>query len=103
MLQIIDSDRNVNLTAKFNLGQEVCVTNYTGYRKGVITGITSQTNSKGTIILYTIELYVGKKQPPKILKKQLEKHIYNTASDALAALAEQAAKEETSNDNSNKD
>lgn len=100
MLRIIDEERNVDMTAKFNLGQEVCITSFQGYRKGVITGISAQTNEKGTILMYNIELYVGKKSAPKF-KKVPEKQVFNTPKDALAALAEKEARNESNNTKSN--
>lgn len=100
MLRIIDEDKNVDMTAKFKLGQEVCITSFQGYRKGVITGISAQLNDKGAVLMYTIELYVGKKSAPKI-KKVLEKHIFHTPKDALAALAEKEARAESKNEMSN--
>lgn len=87
MVRIIDETKGLDKTAQFNLGQEVVVTNFQGYRKGVITGISANTNDKGTIFIYTVELYVGKKVAPKI-KKCLEKHLYSTVKEALAALSE---------------
>lgn len=86
MLRIIDEEKSIDVTAKYALGQEVCVTSYQGYRKGVITGISAKMNEKGVLILYTVELYVGKKQPPKI-KKCAEKAVFLTPKEALAALA----------------
>lgn len=95
MLRIIDESRNIDLTAKYNLGQEVVVTGFQGYRKGVVTGISAQTNDKGTVFVYTVEMYVNKKSAPKI-KKCLEKHLYGNVKDALAALAELASRNEES-------
>ena len=89
MFRIVDDARGIDMTAKFELGQEVIVICYQGYRKGVITGISGQTNDKGTIIMYNVELYVNRKAAPKI-KKCLEKHIFSDVKDALSALAEQA-------------
>lgn len=100
MLRIIDEEKNVDMTAKFKLGQEVCTTSFQGYRKGVVTGISAQETDKGVALLYTIELYVGKKSAPKI-KKCLEKHVYHTPKDALNALAERAEKQESVNEKSN--
>lgn len=103
MVQIIDEEKSLNMTTKFNLGQEVVLTSYQGYRKGVVTGISINTNDKGTVILYSVELYVGKKSAPKV-KKCLEKHLYNTVRDALAALSamEESKKQpETTNKKSN--
>lgn len=87
MVRIIDETRGLDMTAKFNLGQEIVVISYQGYRKGVITGVSANTNDKGTVFMYTVELYVGKKSAPKV-KKCLEKHIYGTVKEALVALSE---------------
>lgn len=93
MVRIIDEAKGLDMTAKFNLGQEIVVTSYQGYRKGVITGVSANTNDKGTVFIYTVELYVGEKSAPKV-KKCLEKHIYGTVKEALTALSEM---EETRN------
>lgn len=95
MVQIIDTEKGLDMTAKFNLGQEAVVIGFQGYRKGVITGISANTNDKGTVFIYTVELYVGKKSAPKI-KKCLEKHLYATVKEALVALAELAEKKNAS-------
>lgn len=87
MVRIIDETKGLDQTAQFSLGQEVVVTNFQGYRKGVVTGISVNTNDKGTVFIYTVELYVGKKSAPKI-KKCLEKHLYGTVKEALVALSE---------------
>lgn len=87
MLQIIDESTGLNMAAKFNLNQEVVVTSFQGYRKGVVAGITASTNNKGTVFIYTVEFYVKKNMPPKV-KKCLEKHLYSTVKEALAALSE---------------
>ena len=95
MLQLIDESRNVNMTAKFQIGQEVVLTSYQSYRKGVVAGISAQTNEKGSVFLYTIELFVGKKSAPKF-KKCLEKHLYENVKDALEALAKKEEESEQS-------
>jgi len=99
MVQIIDESNGLNMTAKFNLGQEIVATGYQGYRKGIITGISANTNDKGTIFIYSVKFYVGKKAAPKI-KKCLEKHLYATVKEALTALSE---KEDEVSKNENKD
>lgn len=86
MLRIIDEERSIDMTAKFKVGQEVCITSYQGYRKGVVTGIAAKCNEKGVILIYTVELYVGKKSTPKI-KKVTEKSVFTSPKEALAALA----------------
>lgn len=98
MLGILDEERNIDMATKFKLGQNVCITSYQGYRKGTVTGITVKANDKGVVVIYTIELYMGKKQEPKV-KKCLEKNVFNTPSEALAVLAAAAAKDETNNSN----
>lgn len=103
MVRIIDETAGLDLAAKFNLHQEVVVTSFQGYRKGVVTGISANTNDKGTVFIYTVELYVGKKAAPKI-KKCLEKHLYGTVKEALVALSamEDNKKSNTSKSNNNK-
>ena len=95
MLRVIDESKNIDLTAKFELGQEVYMTSYQGYRGGVITGISACGNDKGVVFVYNVEQYVSKKSAPKT-RKCLEKHLFRTVKDALKALAEMAdAKGET--------
>ena len=100
MIRIIDETKGLDMTAQFDLGQEVVVTSYQGYRKGVVTGISANTNDKGTIFVYLVELYVGKKAAPKI-KKCLEKHLYSTVREALAALSEIEESKKTDTPKSN--
>lgn len=87
MLKIFDDERNIDMTAKYQLGQEVVITGYQGYHKGRIAGIAAMTNDKGTVFMYTIELYAGRKAAPKT-KKCPENHVYPNVHDALIALAE---------------
>lgn len=101
MFKVIDTDKNVELTAKFNLGDEVVITNYHGYSKGVVTGIMGSTNEKGTVIYYNIELYVNKRSAPKI-KKVFEPYVFGTVKEALLFLAEQSEKEEKEDEESEK-
>nr|DAF63769.1 MAG TPA: hypothetical protein [Podoviridae sp. ctz6O13] len=86
MLHIIDESKGLDMAAKYDLNQEVVVTSFQGYRKGVVTGITASTNEKGTVFLYTVEFFVKKNAAPKV-KKCLEKHLYGTVKEALAALS----------------
>lgn len=93
MFKVIDTDKNVEMSAKYELGQEVVITSFQGYRKGVVTGIIGSTNEKGTVIYYNVELYVGKHAAPKV-KKVLEPYVYGNVKEALQALEEQSEKQD---------
>lgn len=98
MVQIINEATGLNMTAKFDLNQEVIVTTFQGYRKGVVVGISVNTNNKGTVFLYAVEFFVGKKGTSKI-KKCLEKHLYSTVKEALTALSKQEESQDDVEDN----
>lgn len=92
MLRVIDE--GLDMTAKYDIGSEVVLTGYQGYRRGTVTGVSVQKNSKGTVFVYTVELYAGKHAAPKV-KKCLEKYLFSNVRDALQALSEMAEKEES--------
>ena len=87
MLRIIDEERSIDMTAKYQLGQEVVITGYQGYHKGKVVGLAGMSNDKGTVFMYTIELYAGRKSAPKV-KKCPENRVYPNVHDALIALAD---------------
>lgn len=87
MLRIIDEERSIDMTAKYQLGQEVVITGYQGYHKGKVVGLAGMSNDKGTVFMYTIELYAGRKSASKV-KKCPENHVYSNVHDALIALAD---------------
>lgn len=93
MLRIIDEEKGIDLTPKFALSQEVVAALRTTYRKGVVVGIAVNTNAKGTVVLYSVEMYVGKRSKP-VVNKCLEKNLFTTPRDALLYLAEKAKEQE---------
>ena len=93
MLRIIDESKEIDMTAKFEVGQEVVVTEIQSYRKGVVAEIGVLANEKKTTFSYVVEMYVGKNSSSKF-RRYPEHEVHATVREALMALSEKAEEAE---------